>query len=44
MKIGIITDIHNNLIALESVLNEIEKTCDCIICCGDIIGLSLIHI
>ena len=40
MKIGIITDIHNNLIALESVLNEIEKTCDCIICCGDIIGVG----
>lgn len=40
MKIGIITDIHNNLIALESVLNEIERTCDCIICCGDIIGIG----
>lgn len=40
MRIGIITDIHNNLIALESVLNEIEKTCDCIICCGDIIGIG----
>lgn len=40
MKIGIITDIHNNLNALESVLNEIENSCDCIICCGDIIGIG----
>ena len=40
MKIGIITDIHNNLIALESVLNEIENSCDFIICCGDIIGIG----
>lgn len=40
MKIGIINDIHNNLIALESVLEEIESTCDKIICCGDIIGIG----
>ena len=40
MKIGIITDIHNNLIALESVLKKIEITCDMIICCGDIIGIG----
>ncbi|MGN0533077.1 MAG: metallophosphoesterase family protein [Eubacterium sp.] len=40
MKIGLITDIHNNLIALESVLAEIEITCDCIICSGDIIGIG----
>lgn len=40
MKIGIITDIHNNLIALEVVLNEIENSCDFIICCGDIIGIG----
>lgn len=40
MRIGIITDIHNNLIALECVLNEIERTCDRIICCGDIIGIG----
>ena len=40
MKIGIITDIHNNLIALESALNEIENSCDFIICCGDIIGIG----
>lgn len=40
MKIGIITDIHNNLIALDTVLNEIENKCDMIICCGDIIGIG----
>lgn len=40
MKIGIITDIHNNLIALETVLAEIENSCDCIICSGDIIGIG----
>lgn len=40
MKIGIITDIHNNLTALESVLAELENTCDCIICSGDIIGIG----
>ena len=40
MKIGIISDIHNNLIALESVLEEIESKCDMIICCGDIIGIG----
>lgn len=40
MKIGIITDIHNNLIALERVLEKIENSCDCIICSGDIIGIG----
>ncbi|MGN0535609.1 MAG: metallophosphoesterase family protein [Eubacterium sp.] len=40
MKIGIITDIHNNLIALESVLAELELSCDYIICSGDIIGIG----
>lgn len=41
MKIGIITDIHNNYEALNAVLDEfdfcgVEK----IICCGDIIGIG----
>lgn len=40
MKLGIITDIHNNLIALESVLAELELSCDYIICSGDIIGIG----
>lgn len=41
MKLGIITDIHNNLTALKAVtekLNQME--CDKIICCGDIIGIG----
>ncbi len=41
MKLGIITDIHNNLTALKCVvakLNQME--CDKIICCGDIIGIG----
>ena len=40
MKIGIITDIHNNLIALETVLAKLENFCDLIICSGDIIGIG----
>ena len=41
MKIGIITDVHSNIIALNSVLNEFEKVkTDKIICCGDIIGIG----
>jgi len=41
MKLGVITDIHNNLTALRAVverLNQLE--CDRIICCGDIIGIG----
>ena len=41
MKIGIITDVHSNIIALNAVLNEFEKIeVDKIICCGDIIGIG----
>lgn len=41
MKIGIITDIHSNTIALNAVLKEFEKKqLDKIICCGDIIGIG----
>ncbi len=41
MKLGIITDIHSNIIALNSVLKEFEKIkIDKIICCGDIIGIG----
>lgn len=41
MKFGIITDIHNNAIALRSVLNQLDQMrCDRIICCGDIIGIG----
>jgi putative phosphoesterase len=37
MKIGIIADIHANLIALESVLQKLEG-CDEILCAGDVVG------
>ena len=41
MKIGIITDIHSNIRALNAVLEEFEKIgLDKIICCGDIIGIG----
>lgn len=41
MKIGIITDIHNNVIALNSMIKLFEETqCDEILCCGDIIGIG----
>ena len=39
MKIGVITDIHNNLPALEAVLAHLAD-CDRILCCGDIIGIG----
>lgn len=41
MKIGIITDIHNNFIALKAVVERLQQLeCDKIICCGDIIGIG----
>lgn len=41
MKIGIITDIHNNLTALRAVVERLNQMkCDKIICCGDIIGIG----
>ena len=39
MKIGVITDIHNNLPALDAVLMRLMD-CDRILCCGDIIGIG----
>lgn len=42
MKIGIITDIHSNIQALNAVLNVFERLkVDKIICCGDIIGIGI---
>ena len=42
MKIGIITDIHSNIQALNAVLEEFDKhKVDRIICCGDIIGIGI---
>lgn len=41
MKIGVITDIHNNLTALKAVMEKLNQMeCDIIICCGDIIGIG----
>ena len=42
MKIAVITDIHGNLEALTSILNDIKtKNVDKIICLGDVIGLGV---
>lgn len=41
MKLGVITDIHNNLPALKVVVDKLNQMeCDKIICCGDIIGIG----
>lgn len=41
MKFGVITDIHNNYIALKTVVDKLNQAeCDKIICCGDIIGIG----
>lgn len=41
MKIGIISDIHSNVIALKTVLKEFENmNVNKIICCGDMIGIG----
>ena len=41
MKIGVITDVHSNINALNKVLKEFDKIkVDKIICCGDIIGIG----
>jgi len=41
MKIGIISDIHSNIVALNEVLKEFERrNIDKIICSGDIIGIG----
>lgn len=41
MRIGIISDIHGNIKALDAVLRELEnENIDKIICLGDLIGRS----
>ncbi len=41
MKIGVISDIHNNPVALDRVLKYFsEHGCDMIICCGDIVSIG----
>lgn len=38
-RVGIISDIHGNLHALEATLQELERVgCDHIVCCGDLVG------
>lgn len=41
MKIGVISDIHGNIEALEAILKEFElQGVEKIICCGDMIGIG----
>lgn len=41
MKLGVISDLHGNIVALNKVLEEFEKQkVEKIICCGDIIGIG----
>lgn len=41
MKLGVITDIHNNVIALQAVLGRLQAAgCEQIVCCGDIVGIG----
>ena len=41
MKLGIITDIHNNVTALQAVMKQLDQMhCDKIVCCGDVIGIG----
>lgn len=41
MRLGVITDIHNNLPALKVVIEKLQQLdCNKIICCGDIIGIG----
>ena len=41
MKIGILADIHNNVVALDAVLQEFERQgCEKVVCAGDIIEIG----
>ena len=41
MKIGIISDIHGNILALETIFQEFKKQkIEQVLCCGDVIGLG----
>ncbi len=41
MKIGIISDIHGNILALETIFQKFEKqNIEQVLCCGDVIGLG----
>jgi putative phosphoesterase len=40
MKIGLIADVHANVVALEAVLEDMGKKVDVILCAGDIVGYN----
>ena len=40
MKYAIISDVHANLEALESVLNDLRPQADAVVCLGDIVGYN----
>ncbi|MDD3212433.1 MAG: metallophosphoesterase family protein [Eubacteriales bacterium] len=41
MRIGVISDIHSNIVALNAVLRALNAAnCEQLICCGDIIGIG----
>jgi putative phosphoesterase len=41
MKLGVISDVHGNIVALEAVLRDLrkEKDVDEVVCCGDVVGV-----
>lgn len=41
MRVGVISDVHNNVVALNAVLEKFHtEGCEQVICCGDIIGIG----
>ena len=41
MKLGIISDIHSDLLSLRQAISQLEhKNCDSLVCLGDIVGFS----
>ena len=42
MKVGVISDIHGNLVALEAVLEDMPPV-DRLVCAGDVVGYNPWH-